>query len=126
MTLLGNLLWILLGGGLVIFVEYVLGGVALCLTIVGIPFGIQCMKLGMLGLLPFGRQVVEGEKGLGCLATGMNVLWILLGGIWIALTHLVFAVLCAVTIIGLPFAAQHVKLATLALVPFGKEVRRTA
>ena len=122
MSLLGNILWIVLGGGLVLFLEYLLSGLALCLTIIGIPFGIQCIKLSCLALVPFGRQVRRLPKSAGALATVMNVIWILIGGIWIAATHLLFAVLCAITIIGLPFAKQHMKLAALSLVPFGTEI----
>jgi len=121
---LGNILWIVLGGGIILFLEYLLAGVAMCLTIIGIPFGIQSIKLAMLALLPFGREVSDAGKANGCLAVFMNILWILLGGIWIALTHLLFAILMAITIIGLPFAKQHMKLAALALVPFGREIRR--
>jgi uncharacterized membrane protein YccF (DUF307 family) len=123
MSLLGNLLWILLGGGLFLFLEYLIGGALLCVTIVGIPFGVQCIKLALLALLPFGKEVVAERSHEGCLSVVMNVLWILLGGIWIALTHLLFGLLCAVTIIGIPFARQHVKLAALSLAPFGKAVR---
>jgi uncharacterized membrane protein YccF (DUF307 family) len=121
-SLLGNILWIILGGGIFLFVEYLLGGVVLCVTIIGIPFGIQCIKLSLLALLPFGKEVRHSKKSSGILSTIMNVIWILFGGIWIALTHLIFAILCAITIIGLPFAKQHMKLATLSLTPFGKEV----
>ncbi len=122
MSLLGNILWIIFGGGIVLFIMYLVGGLLLCLTIVGIPFGFQCVKLSMLALVPFGRKVVEVERGTGCLSTVMNVIWILIGGIWIALAHLFFGVLCAITIIGLPFAKQHLKLASLALLPFGKVI----
>lgn len=122
MSILGNILWILLGG-LIIFFEYLVAGVLLCLTVVGIPFGIQVLKLSYLALIPFGKKVVAKESHTGCLNTVMNIIWILIGGIWIALTHLVFALLCAITIIGLPFAKQHVKLASLAFTPFGKEIR---
>ena len=120
--MLGNILWIILGGGILICLEYLISGLLLCLTIIGIPFGVQCLKLAFLGLVPFGKDVVDKESYTGCLAVFMNVLWILLGGIWIALTHIIFAVLCAITIIGLPFAKQHIKLASLALTPFGRAV----
>jgi uncharacterized membrane protein YccF (DUF307 family) len=123
MSLLGNLLWILLAGGIFLFLEYLIGGLLLCLTIVGIPFGVQCIKLGLLALLPFGKEIVEGKSAAGCLSVVMNVLWILLGGIWITLTHLLFGLLCAVTIIGIPFAKQHLKLAALSLAPFGRSFR---
>ena len=122
MSILGNILWIIFGGGIVIFFEYLFEGLILCLTIIGIPFGIQCFKLSVLGLVPFGKEVVTTESYNGCLSVVMNILWILIGGIWIALTHVLFAVLCAITIIGLPFAKQHIKLAALAFTPFGKSV----
>ena len=122
MSLVGNLLWIFLGGGIFLFFEYLFGGVVLCMTIVGIPFGIQCIKLSVLALLPFGHDVIQRERPVGFLSTVMNLIWIVFGGIWIALTHLIFAILCAITIIGLPFAKQHMKLASLALTPFGKEI----
>ena len=123
MSLLGNILWILLGGGIILFLEYLFAGFFLCLTIVGIPFGIQCIKLSLLALLPFGREIADTESAHGCLATLMNVLWIIVGGIIITLTHIIFGLLCAITIIGIPFAKQHMKLAALALTPFGKTIR---
>jgi uncharacterized membrane protein YccF (DUF307 family) len=122
MSLLGNILWIVLGGGFILFLEYLLSGLALCLTVIGIPFGVQCIKLSLLALVPFGRQVRRLPRSAGALATIMNIIWILIGGIWIAATHVLFAVLCAITIIGLPFAKQHMKLASLSLVPFGTEI----
>jgi uncharacterized membrane protein YccF (DUF307 family) len=123
MNLIGNILWIFIGGGIILFIEYVIGGIFLCLTIIGIPFGIQKFKLAILSLAPFGQQVVETESASGCLAILLNIIWILTGGIWIALTHVIFALLLTITIIGIPFARQHMKLATLALTPFGKTLR---
>ncbi|MDH3891010.1 MAG: YccF domain-containing protein [candidate division Zixibacteria bacterium] len=122
MSLLGNILWIIVGGGIVLFFEYLICGALLCMTIVGIPFGIQCMKLSFLALVPFGKEIREAPRSSGCLSTVMNVIWVLLGGILITMTHLFFALVCAITVIGIPFAVQHMKLALLALVPFGKEV----
>ncbi len=122
MSMLGNILWIVLGGGFILFLEYIFAGIMLCFTIIGIPFGIQCIKLSFLALVPFGKEVISTEEADGFLATVMNLLWILIGGIWIVVTHLILAVMCAITIIGIPFAKQHMKLATLALMPFGKEV----
>jgi len=122
MSLLGNILWIILGGGIILFLEYLLAGLVLCITIIGIPFGIQCMKISFLALLPFGKEVRNEEGATGCLSTVMNLIWILIGGIWIALTHLIFAVICTITIIGIPFAKQHMKLASLSLTPFGRKV----
>ncbi|MEJ2720155.1 MAG: YccF domain-containing protein [bacterium] len=123
MSLLGNVLWIFLGGGIFLFFEYLFGGLILCLTIVGIPFGIQCLKLSFLAILPFGKEVIHTESSSGCLYIFMNILWIVFGGVWLALTHVIFAILCAVTIIGLPFAKQHAKLAALSLTPFGYTIR---
>lgn len=122
MSFLGNLLWILLGG-FIIALEYLVGGVLICLTIIGIPFGLQCFKLALLALFPFGREIVSKPTSSGFLGTLFNIIWLIIGGVWIALTHLVFALLLAITLIGLPFAKQHAKLATLALTPFGKEIR---
>jgi len=122
MSLLGNIIWIIFGGGIILFILYLVGGLLLCLTIIGIPFGFQCVKLSMLALIPFGRKVVEVQRGTGCLSTVMNVLWIFIGGIWIAAAHLLFGVLCAITIIGIPLAKQHLKLASMALLPFGKVI----
>ena len=123
MNFIGNLLWIILGGGIFIFLEYFISGLLLCLTIIGIPFGIQSIKLSVLGFTPFGHEIHHGESADSLLSLIMNVIWILIGGIWIALTHLVFAVLCAITIIGIPFAKQHLKLARFAFTPFGVELR---
>ena len=121
MNLIGNILWIILGG-IIIFFEYLIAGILLCITIVGIPFGLQAIKLSILGLAPFGRKITPGFNANGCLSTLFNIIWILVGGIWISLTHLILAILLGITIIGLPFAKQHIKLAALALAPFGKVV----
>jgi len=122
MSILGNVLWIVLGGGIIIFFMYLFGGFLLCLTIVGIPFGWQCIKLSILALVPFGKEVTVKENAGGVLAIIMNVIWILFGGFWIAITHLLLAVLLAITVIGIPFAKQHIKLASLSLTPFGREI----
>lgn len=123
MSLLGNILWIILGGGIFIFFEYLIAGVILCLTIIGIPFGLQSLKLAVLGLLPFGKEIVHKEKATGSLNTLMNIIWIIFFGLAIVLTHLFFAFLFTITIIGIPFAKQHIKLVALALTPFGHEIK---
>lgn len=120
MNLLANILWIFLGGGIILFFEYLIAGILLCLTIIGIPFGLQKFKIAVFALAPFGQRVYEGQAASGCLSVLFNVLWILLGGFWIAVTHLVFALIFAITIIGLPFSKQHIKLASLAIAPFGR------
>ena len=123
MSLIGNILWIFLGGGIFLFLEYLFGGVILCITIIGIPFGVQAIKLSLLALLPFGKEITHTKSNPSCLSVIMNILWILCGGIFIAATHLIFGILCAITIIGIPFAKQHMKLAMLALTPFGHTYR---
>lgn len=121
MRLLGNIIWIIFGG-LFIALEYFAASLVLIVTIIGIPFGIQTFKLGLLALWPFGREIREKPQASGCLTTIMNIIWILCGGIWIALSHFVIGILFYITIIGIPFGRQHFKLAGLALTPFGKEI----
>ena len=116
-----NVLWLVLGG-IFTALEYVVASLLLMVTIIGIPFGMQTLKLAGLALWPFGKTVHTGERSGGCLHILMNVLWILLGGIWIALSHLVFGAILCITIIGIPFGLQHFKLARLALTPFGKDI----
>jgi uncharacterized membrane protein YccF (DUF307 family) len=118
---IGNLIWLVFGG-LIIAIEYVIASFFLMITIIGIPFGIQTLKLAALALWPFGKEITMHHRAGGCLSIFMNILWILVGGFWIAVTHLFFGVLLAITIVGLPFAQQHFKLAGLALTPFGKDV----
>ncbi len=122
MNLLLNIIWLILGGFIVV-IAYLLGGILLCITIIGIPFGIQCFKLAGLALMPFGREVREKEPPSGALAVIMNVIWIILPGLELAVFHLIMALFFALTIIGLPLAAQHLKMTRLAILPFGFEVR---
>ena len=121
MKFLGNLLWLVLGG-LIVALYYYLMGLLFCITIIGIPFGVQLFKIGTFALWPFGHEVTSGPNDSGCLAIIMNVIWIIFGGVEIALTHLTFGVICCITIIGIPFGMQHFKMALLALVPFGKTI----
>jgi len=120
MKLLGNLIWLVFGG-IIISIEYLISSVLLMATIVGIPFGIQTLKLAILALWPFGAEIRMKRSNSGCISTLMNLIWIIIGGFWISLTHVLFGVLFAITIIGIPFARQHFKMAGLALTPFGKE-----
>ncbi|WP_159789062.1 YccF domain-containing protein [Sodalinema gerasimenkoae] len=119
MSLIGNVIWLIFGG-LLSGLGYIVGGLGLCLTIVGIPFGWQAIKLGFATMTPFGRKIVEDENPNSTLKTIFNVIWILLFGWEIAISHLVHAAILAITIIGLPFAKQHIKLVQLALFPFGR------
>ncbi len=122
MSLLGNLIWLIFGG-IITAIEYFVASILLMITIIGIPFGIQTLKIGLMALWPFNRKVVPSPGNGGCLNTIMNIIWIIFGGIWIAATHLIFGLLLGITIIGIPWAKQHFKLAGLALTPFGYEVR---
>jgi uncharacterized membrane protein YccF (DUF307 family) len=122
MDFLLNIFWLILGGFIVV-IAYLLGGILLCVTIIGIPFGIQCFKLAGLALMPFGREIREKEPPGGALAVIMNIIWIILPGLELAVFHLIMALLFALTIIGLPLAAQHLKMTRLAILPFGFEVR---
>lgn len=117
MNFLGNIIWFLLGGFLT-SVMYVLGGLVMCLTIIGIPFGVKIMKLGVLAFWPFGKTVTM-DPASGCLTTLFNILWVVFGWWEIALVHLVFGFILCITIIGIPFGKQHFKLARYSLVPFG-------
>ena len=121
MKLLGNLLWLIFGG-LVTAIEYFVSSILLMITIIGIPFGVQTLKLASVALWPFGAKITPKPTDSGCLNTLMNIIWLLIGGIWIALSHVVFGIVLGVTIIGIPFARQHFKLAGLALAPFGKTI----
>jgi uncharacterized membrane protein YccF (DUF307 family) len=122
MSLLGNLLWLIFGGFLS-GLGYILSGLLLCLTIVGIPFGLMSMRIGVATFAPFGKRVVERSNANSSLRIVFNVIWLLLFGWAIALTHLAAALVLFVTIIGIPFAVQHLKLIPLALFPFGRDLR---
>jgi len=124
MNAIGNVLWIVLGGFFV-FLIYLFGSLILMITIVGIPFGIQTLKMAGLALMPFGKEAVQSQRSGGCLYIIMNVIWIFFAGIELAIVHLVLALLFGITIIGIPFAQQHLKLAYLSLVPFGMDIRST-
>jgi len=122
MSLIGNVVFFVFGG-FVIFLGYVLGGVLLCLTIIGIPFGFMCFRLAGSVIAPFGREVRETEPPGGALTLIMNIIWIILPGLELAIMHLVLALFFAVTIIGFPIAVQHMKLVPMALLPFGHVMR---
>ena len=119
MSLLGNIVWLVFGG-FMSALGYILGGISTCLTIIGIPFGIETIKVGVATLTPFGKKITEGP-GVGTpLIQILNVIWFFLFGWAIALSHLTWGALLAITVIGLPFAKQHFKLMTLAIMPFGR------
>jgi uncharacterized membrane protein YccF (DUF307 family) len=103
MKFLGNIIWLVFGG-FAIFLEYIVAGLLLCITIIGIPFGLQSFKLGILALWPFGQKIEYMDYAPGCLSTIMNIIWFFIGGIWIMLTHCSFGILLGITIIGIPWA----------------------
>ncbi len=121
MNFLGNILWLVFGG-LLVSLYYFIVGVLFCITIIGIPFGLQLIKLAGFALWPFGHDIQSDTNDGGCLSIIMNVIWILVGGVEIALMHLSFGVFLCITIIGIPFGLQHFKMALLALIPFGKKI----
>ena len=124
MRLLGNLIWLLFGG-LATGIGWWVAGLLAAITIIGIPFAIAAFRIGAFSFWPFGREIVdrpERDEARRLLILIGNVVWILLGGIWLALAHLFFALLLAITIIGIPFALQHLKLAQLSLTPYGKMI----
>ncbi len=122
MNLIGNLIWLIFGG-FAAALGYLFGGIVLCITVVGIPWGLQCFKIAGLVLWPFGRQVVSNTGNSGCLSLFANIIWLLCGGLYTAFIHIVFGLLLYLTIIGIPFARQHFKLVEISLMPFGKTIR---
>ena len=121
MNLLGNIIWLVFGGLMAAF-GYIVGGFVLCITIIGIPWGLQCFKLAGVVLWPFGKNIVPKQGGEGCLPLLFNIIWLLCGGLYTAIIHLVFADIFYITIIGIPFGRQHLKLMELSLLPFSRNV----
>ena len=122
MNSIGNIFWLLLGGILIAIIYYLVG-LLMCLTLIGIPFGLQLFKLGTYSLWPFGHELVDGPNEPGCVSVMMNLLWILLGWWEIAILHVVCGIIFLLTIVGIPFALQHFKMAFASIFPFGKEIR---
>ena len=121
MSFLGNLIWLIFGGFLS-GLGYIAGGLLTMITIIGIPLGAQVVKLGVATMTPFGREIVnvDADNPFNLI---FNIIWAILFGWEIAVSHLLHGLILAITIIGLPFAKQHFKLIPLALFPFGKELR---
>jgi len=118
-SIIGNILWLILGG-ILLAIFWAIAGLLVCLTIIGIPFGLQCFKFAGFVLWPFGRQIRSGEFGFGGLLG--NILWILILGWELCIAHLIIGAVFCITIIGIPFGLQHFKLAQLAIIPFGAKV----
>ncbi len=116
MSFIGNLLWIIICG-LELFLAWIGEGIFLCCTIIGIPWGIQCFKIAVLSLVPFGKEVTYNNTGaLGLIG---NIIWILCGGLGLWITNVILGIICFCTIIGIPFGKQCFKLAKISLMPFG-------
>ncbi|MGT2911276.1 YccF domain-containing protein [Streptococcus cameli] len=121
MKTIGNIIWFILAG-LWSWIAWSMVGLLLCLSIVGIPFGMQCFKIANFGLFPFGRTI-DNSTASGCGSLLLNIIWILLVGWELALMHLFSALLLCISIVGIPFAPQCIKLAMLSLMPFGARIR---
>lgn len=122
MRVLGNLIWLILGG-IIGAIGWALAGLILCITVIGIPFGLQCFKIANLILWPFGSEVEIGNFG----AMGLigNIIWLIVFGWELCLFHLGVGAFFCITIVGIPFGLQHFKFAKLALIPFGAEISRS-
>jgi uncharacterized membrane protein YccF (DUF307 family) len=125
MALIGNILWLIFGGGIPGFLGWIFYGVILCITVIGIPFGIASFRIAVFVLWPFGQELVDaelvGERRI--MGTGLaSILWIILAGIWLALLHAIVGVLLCITIIGIPFGLANFKIASAAFSPLGKRI----
>ena len=123
MKFLGNILWLVFGGIIIAIIYYIVG-LLMCITIIGIPFGVQLFKLGTYALWPFGRDLVNGPNEPGCVSVLMNLIWILCGWWEIAILYFTFGLLFCLTIVGIPWGLQHFKMAIATVFPFGKTIRR--
>ena len=126
MNTLGNIFWLLFGG-IVTGLMYYVAGALLCVTIIGIPFGLQLFKIGSYAFWPFGKELGDKpEYTGGCLSIGFNILWIITGWWEIAIIHALSGLLLCMTIVGIPLGLAHFKIAIAAAIPFGKEIRDKA
>ncbi|MDJ0726570.1 MAG: YccF domain-containing protein [Prochloraceae cyanobacterium] len=122
MSLLGNIIWLVFGG-FITGIVYIIGGITTCTSIIGIPFGWQSIKLGFAIFAPFGKEIIITEDANSTLVQILNLIWLVIFGWPLALNHLFWAVILGITIVGIPFARQHLKLITLSLFPFGRDLR---
>jgi len=128
MRTIGNLLWFLLGG-ITMGLAWWLVGLIAFITVVGIPWGRACFVIGNFSFFPFGKEAInrkeltnEDDIGTSAFGTLGNIIWLLLAGLWLAIGHVISAVACFITIIGIPFGIQHLKLAGIAIIPIGKTI----
>ncbi len=120
LQVIGNIVWLILGG-LIEAIIWFLAGCICCITVIGIPVGMQCFKFAKMVLCPFGKVIDYGKMGSGSII--LNVIWVLLCGIELAAAAALMGIACCLTIIGIPFGLQHFKFAMLALAPFGAQIR---
>jgi len=128
MALVGNFIWFIFGGVIAGILWAIVGAIAF-VTVIGIPWGRACFMLSNFSFFPFGREVIDrktltnkDDMGTGKMGTAGNIIWFILAGWWLALTHVASGVLCCLTVIGIPFGIQHFKLGGAALFPVGKTV----
>jgi uncharacterized membrane protein YccF (DUF307 family) len=128
MILFGNILWFIFGGALMGLSWWIAGAFAY-LSIIGIPWGKACFVIGQFTLMPFGKEAVSrkiinnrNDIGTGSLGVIGNIIWFIFAGIWLAIGHMLSALICFITIIGIPFGLQHLKLAMIAIAPIGKTI----
>ena len=128
MSAIGNVLWFVFGGFLM-GLGWWLAGLLCAITIIGLPWAKACFVIGQFAFLPFGKEAVDravltgvGDIGTGALGTIGNIIWFVVAGIWLAIGHITAALCCFITIIGIPFGVQHLKLAALTLAPVGKTI----
>lgn len=124
MNTFGNVLWFIFGG-LFTGLGYAFGGLMVCLTVIGIPFGVKAIQFGFAMMTPFNKEV-RAKEDAGCVAFTLNIVWLLLFGWELALLHVAFAIVLGITIIGIPFARQHLKLVPVALLPFSYHLSEIA
>ncbi|MGM8138989.1 YccF domain-containing protein [Enterococcus italicus] len=120
MSCIGNVIWFIFGG-LFGWIGWMVAGILWSITIIGLPIGLQCFKIATMSLAPFGKEVVYEHTNTSFL---LNILWIILSGFWLAVGHLISAVFLCITIIGIPFAGQSLKLAQVSFMPFGARIER--
>ena len=120
MSILGNIIWFIFGGLLTALLWFLVGCLW-CITIIGIPIGLQAFKMAKLALAPFGKTITYGTRADKII---LNVLWIIFGGLVLAIQHFIMGILCFITIIGIPFGIQYFKMAKLALMPFGAKISK--
>ena len=128
MRLIGNFLWFILGGVLMGILWWIMGLICF-ISIIGIPWAKACFVIGQFTFFPFGKEAISREelhlaKDIGTSGFGVigNIIWFLLFGLWLAIAHIINAIACFITIIGIPFGIQHLKLAGIALFPIGQTI----